>query len=88
MKKTAKNKISYLEKQIIKLPDKAKDAVCFMIDNFDLIEEMCRDTVLSQSKIQKGIETAKKKEDYILMIILCAAKAFKNTEKQQNRRTP
>lgn len=55
MKKTAKNKISYLEKQIIKLPDKAKDAVCFMIDNFDLIEEMCRDTVLSQSEIQKGI---------------------------------
>ncbi|HAY97509.1 MAG TPA: hypothetical protein DDY61_03295 [Ruminococcaceae bacterium] len=81
MKNQTENEISYLKKQIMELPDKAKDAVCFMIENFDLIEEMCRDTALSQVEIQKRIEAAKEKEDYILMIILCAAKVLKNAEK-------
>ncbi|HBJ10405.1 MAG TPA: hypothetical protein DDY61_01585 [Ruminococcaceae bacterium] len=80
MSKNLDNSTIEIEKELKNLPCKAIDAVYFMIENFNLIEEMCRDTTFSCAEIQKRIEAAKENEDYILMIILCAAKVLKNAE--------
>ena len=75
MEKATEDKIIYIAKQIEKLPDRAKDVVSFMIDNFDLIEKMCKVLPVNQNEIKKRIALARKNKDYTSMIILCAAKA-------------
>ena len=78
MEKTKEDKILYLAEQIPKLPDKARNAVLFLIDNFDLIEKMSKAAAMTETEIQSRIAKAKEKEDYISMIIFCAAKALRN----------
>ena len=76
MEKTKEDKILYLAEQIPKLPDKARNAVLFLIDNFDLIEKMSKAAHMTETEIQSRIAKAKEKEDYTSMIIFCAAKAL------------
>ena len=78
MEKSKEDNILYLAEQIPKLPSKAIKAVSFMIDNFDLIEEISKTMPMSETEIQNRIAKAKEKEDYISMIIFCAAKALIN----------
>ena len=76
MEKSKEDNILYLAEQIPKLPDKAKNAVLFLIDNFDLIEKMSKAAHMTETEIQNRIAKAKEKEDYTSMIIFCAAKAL------------
>ena len=76
MEKSKEDNILYLAEQIPKLPDKAKNAVLFLIDNFDLIEKMSKAAAMTETEIQNRIAKAKEKEDYTSMIIFCAAKAL------------
>ena len=78
MKKSKEDNILYLAEQIPKLPDKARNAVLFLIDNFDLIEKMSKAASMTETEIQNRMAKAKEKEDYISMIIFCAAKALRN----------
>ena len=80
MEKAKEEKILYLAKQIPKLPDKAKNAVLFLIDNFDLIEKMSKAASMTETEIQNRMAKAKEKEDYISMIIFCTAKMLRNGE--------
>ena len=76
MEKSKEDNILYLAEQIPKLPDKARNAVLFLIDNFDLIEKMNKAAAMTETEIQNRIAKAKEKEDYTSMIIFCAAKAL------------
>ena len=76
MEKSKEDNILYLAEQIPKLPDKARNAVLFLIDNFDLIEKMNKAASMTETEIQNRIAKAKEKEDYTSMIIFCAAKAL------------
>ena len=78
MEKSKEDNILYLAEQIPKLPDKARNAVLFLIDNFDLIEKMSKAAHMTETEIQNRMAKAKEKEDYISMIIFCAAKALRN----------
>ena len=78
MEKPKEDKILYLAEQIPKLPSKAIKAVSFMIDNFDLIEEISKTLPMTETEIQNRIAKAKKKEDYTSMIIFCTAKELRN----------
>ncbi len=76
MEKSKEDNILYLAEQIPKLPDKARNAVLFLIDNFDLIERMSKATHMTKTEIQSRIAKAKEKEDYTSMAIFCAAKVL------------
>ena len=76
MEKSKEDNILYLAEQIPKLPDKAKNAVLFLIDNFDLIEKMSKAAHMTETEIQNRIAKAKENEDYTSMIIFCATKAL------------
>lgn len=76
MEKSKEDNILYLAEQIPKLPDKARNAVLFLIDNFDLIEKMSKATHMTKTEIQSRIAKAKEKEDYTSMAIFCTAKAL------------
>ena len=76
MEKSKEDNILYLAEQIPQLPDKARNAVLFLIDNFDLIEKMSKATHMTKTEIQSRIAKAKEKEDYTSMAIFCAAKAL------------
>ena len=78
MEKSKEDNILYLAEQIPKLPDKARNAVLFLIDNFDLIEKMSKAASMTETEIQNRMAKAKEKEDYVSMIIFCAAKALRN----------
>ena len=76
MEKSKEDNILYLAEQIPKLPDKARNSVLFLIDNFDLIERMSKATHMTKTEIQSRIAKAKEKEDYTSMAIFCAAKVL------------
>ena len=76
MEKSKEDNILYLAEQIPQLPDKARNTVLFLIDNFDLIEKMSKATHMTKTEIQSRIAKAKEKEDYTSMAIFCAAKAL------------
>ena len=78
MEITKEDKILYLAEQIPKLPSKAIKAVSFMIDNFDVIEEISKTLPMTETEIQNRIARAKEKEDYTSMIIFCTAKVLRN----------
>ena len=78
MEKTKEDKILYLAEQIPKLPSKAIKAVTFMIDNFDLIEEISTAIPMTETEIQNRIAKAKEKEDYVSMVVFCTAKILRN----------
>ena len=80
MEKATEDKIIYIAKQIEKLPDRAKDAVLVMIDNFDLIEKMNTTEPMTEEEIQKRISEAKQREDYTSVIALCAAEIALNSD--------
>ena len=81
MEKSKEEKILYLAKQIPKLPDKARAAVSFLIDNFDIIEKMSKASSMTETEIQNRIAKAKEKEDYTSMIIFCAANVLNSCDK-------
>ena len=78
MEKSKEDNILYLAEQIPKLPDKAKNAVLFLIDNFDLIEKMSKAAHMTETEIQNRIAKAKEKEDYVSMVVFCTAKILRN----------
>ena len=66
--KTKEDKILYLAEQIPKLPSKAIKAVSFMIDNFDLIEEISKAIPMTETEIQNRIAKAKEKKIMFLWL--------------------
>ena len=80
MEKAKEEKILYLAEQIPQFPDKAKNAVLFLIDNFDLIKKMSKAASMTEREIQNRMAKAKEREDYISMIIFCTAKMLRNGE--------
>lgn len=62
MEKSKEDNILYLAEQIPKLPDKARNAVLFLIDNFDLIEKMSKAAHMTETEIQSRIAKAKENE--------------------------
>ena len=81
MEKTKEEKILYLAEQIPKLPSKAIKAVTFMIDNFDLIEEISKAIPMTETEIQNRIAKAKEKEDYVSMAVFCATNVLNSCDK-------
>lgn len=73
--------------EIIKeLPEKEQNAIVWTIKNFKFVRKMCENPGMTKDEIKKYKEDAIAKEDYLMLILLCAAETFNKesneTEKQ------
>lgn len=85
--KKDKNERSVKIIEIIKeLPEKKQNAIVWTIKNFKFVKEMCENPEMTEDEIKKYKEDAIAKEDYLMLILLCAAETFNKesneTEKQ------
>ena len=78
MKKSEKKQLEKLQEEINKLPIRAQQTICCLIDNFDFVQEICKDSEMSDEEIKKQEEIAEKKKDYMALALLCAVKVYKN----------
>ena len=85
MKNSEKKQLEKLQKEINKLPIKAQQTICWLIDNFDFVQEICKDSEMSDEEIKKQEEIAGKKQDYMALALLCAVKIYKNEDSDRRR---
>ncbi len=75
-----KQKIAELQKEVQKLPPKAQDAIYWVIENFDLVEEMCKDSHMTDEKLQTYKEYAREADDYLMLALACLTKLYGNKQ--------
>lgn len=81
MKKSKQQLIDEIIEKVGKLPPKGQKAVSFIIDNFDLVKEMCKNSAMSNEDLDKRLEKAKATDDYTLLALSSAARVFTNGKK-------
>lgn len=79
--------IRQMENEIKKLPEKAQNAIYWMMENFEIVMEMCKESDMTDEEIEKYRKIAKEKDDYIALVLLCAAVIYKNnvSKKKDNK---
>lgn len=76
MEKNKDRLIDELMKKISQLPPDRQKAVCFVIDNFDIIKKMCENSEMTNDEIKKRLKTAEENGDYIMLGLLAAVQVF------------
>lgn len=59
-----------ITEQLKDLPEKALDAVHFLIENIDFVEKLSQGEKITKDEYKKIMEKANKNEDYILKILI------------------
>lgn len=62
--------------RIKELPEKQRNAIIWMIENFSSGIKMCENLDLTEDELKKYKEEAMAKEDYLMYVLLCAAETF------------
>lgn len=65
-----------LQKEVEKLPIKAQQAIAWSLNHWDLVRWMCEKNDMTNEEIEKMKAEAYRKEDYLLLILLCASQVF------------
>ena len=76
MKKNKDRLIDELMKKISQLPPDRQKAVCFIIDNFDIIKKMCENSEMTDEDIQNRLAKAEENNDCITAALLAAVRLF------------
>ncbi len=76
MEDNRKEQIARIEKAVKELPQKAQRAIFWIIEHYDFVEEMCKNSKMTVEEIEKYKTNAEAKEDYIMLALLCAAQTY------------
>ena len=82
MEESMDKRLAALGEAIEELPEKAREAIGWIITHFDIVEEMCGNSEMTDEEIEKQKEDARAKEDYLMFALLCAAQTIKPTRDQ------
>jgi len=89
MKKNRDELLAKIEESIKELPEKAQEAICWLIIHLDEVQEICKDCTMTENEIKKHKEYAKIKENYIVLALLCAVQTYSNNKpSEQQNQTP
>ncbi len=66
MEKNINNSIAKMEEAIKSLPEKAQEAICWVIMHLDFVEKMCKNLEMTDEELKKHKEDAKEKGDYLM----------------------
>ena len=83
MEKDLNEKLVKIEKEIKELPKKAQWAIYWIVENFDFVIEVCKESNMTNEEIQKYKKYAREKEDYIMLALLCIAETYKNGDPER-----
>ncbi len=85
MKKNITELLVELNKELEDLPELAQMAVCWTIENFDIVYGICRETKnISDEELRKYEKDAIVKEDYVSLSIICFTRMYKEKDKQKS----
>lgn len=76
MEKTKNESSDRIIEMMKELSQKEQDAIIWTIKNFNLVKRMCENPEMTENEIKKYKEDAIAKEDYLMLILLCAAETF------------
>lgn len=79
MEKDLNEERARIENEIKKLPEKAQYAIRWVVKNFNLVAEMCRKWEMTDEELKQYENNARKKEDYVSLVLLCAAEIYKKS---------
>jgi hypothetical protein len=65
-----------LQKKVEKLPIKAQQAIAWSLNHWNLVRWMCEKNDTTNKEIEKMKVEAHRKEDYLLLLLLCASQVF------------
>lgn len=68
------------EEELNGLSQKPRNAVLWAMKHFDFVEEICKNTKMTMEEIEEYKAYAKAKEDYIMLLLLCAVQTYENEE--------
>ena len=78
MKKSEKKQLEKLQEEINKLPIRAQQTICWLIDNFNLCKKYAKIQRCLSKKSKNRKKSLEKKQDYMALALLCAVKVYKN----------
>ncbi|MCI8590674.1 MAG: hypothetical protein HFE77_08230 [Clostridiales bacterium] len=78
MEKNEYEELVRLEKEIEKLPERAQQAIYWIVDNIDFVIDMCKESEMTDEEIEKQMRITKEKEDYLSFFLLCITEMYKN----------
>lgn len=80
MKRDFNEKWIEIENEFQKLPKRAQRAIYWIVEHFDFVENMAEKSDMTYEEIQKRKETAREKEDYIALALLCVAEVHQKKD--------
>lgn len=85
MEKTKNESSDKIIKMMKELSEKEQDAIVWTIKNINFVKEMCENPGMTEEEIKKYKENAIEKEDYLMLILLCAAETFNNKSNETDK---
>ena len=76
MKNIEEERFEILLEKVKQLSPENQKAIVFLIENFDLVKKMCKNSGMTDEEIQKRLAIAKEKHDHIMLGLLIAARLF------------
>ncbi len=75
-----KSKDKELSETIEQLPEEARRAIIWAITHWELVELLCKDAEMTHEEAEKMKIRAQKEQDYVLLVLVCAAQAFSQND--------
>lgn len=79
MEKRRDERFTIIEETVKELPERAQAAIHWMITHFDIVEALCINSEMTNEEIRRYKEDARQKEDYIMLVLLCAAQVYNSS---------
>ena len=87
MDKNREQTIQALQEAVERMPEEMQKAIIWAIGHYDIVEQLCKDSGMTNERIEEAKIEAKEKGDYFLLMLLCATQIFNDPDeaaKQQN----
>lgn len=80
----SEQRIEALEKSIKALPEAMQKAICWMIKNIDIVEQLAEGEVMTEIDVEQFTQSAIEKKDY-LMLALVLYKQIKDRDETETK---
>lgn len=87
MEKDRKETLEQILQEYQNLPTKWQKVIGWMVENWEFVKAICKDTTMTNEEMEKIIEEARAREDTSMEILCRLAMCLKEQKSEQDRRT-
>lgn len=80
----SEQRIEALEKLIKALPEAMQNAICWMIENIDIVNQLAEGEAMTEMEVEQFTQSAIEKKDY-LMLALVLYKQIKDRDETETK---